>query len=136
VPEVKIESESEPLADNELTLQGISDAVTQFAEEKNKSGNKQLFATLTSSKINLVGTTILIELNNEVQREMLMVIKQDMLDALRLILCNKQAQLEITVSEIIGEIKAYKPNDKFKMMAEKNPSLIEFKKRFDLDIEY
>lgn len=78
----------------------------------------------------------MIELNNEVQREMLMVIKQDMLDALRLILCNKQAQLEITVSEIIGEIKAYKPIDKFKMMAEKNPSLIEFKKRFDLDIEY
>lgn len=136
VPEVKLESESEAFADNELTLQGISDAVKQFAEEKNKSGNKQLFATLTSSKINLVGTTILIELNNEVQREMLMVIKQDMLDALRLILCNKQAQLEITVSEIIGEIKAYKPNDKFKMMAEKNPSLIEFKKRFDLDIEY
>ena len=26
--------------------------------------------------------------------------------------------------------------DKFKLMAEKNPALLEFKKRFDLDIEY
>ena len=50
------------------------DAVKQFAEEKCKSGNKQLYATLTSSKISLVDNTILIELNNEVQREMLVVI--------------------------------------------------------------
>jgi hypothetical protein len=45
-------------------------------------------------------------------------------------------QLEIKVSEIVGEIKAYKPADKFKLMAEKNPALLELKKRFDLDIEY
>lgn len=119
-----------------LTSQRASDAVKQFAEEKNKSGNKQLYATLTSSKISLIDSTILIELNNEVQREMLIVIKQDMLDALRSILSNKNTQLEITVSEIVGEVKVYKPADKFKLMAEKNPALLEFKKRFDLDIEY
>lgn len=95
-----------------------------------------MYATLTSSKISLLDNTILIELNNEVQREMLVVIKQDMLDALRNLLNNKKAQLEITVSEIVGEVKAYKPADKFKLMAEKNPALLEFKKRFDLDIEY
>jgi DNA polymerase-3 subunit gamma/tau len=122
--------------DIDLTSQRALDAVRQFAEEKNKSGNKQLYATLTSSKISLVDNTILIELNNEVQREMLVVIKQDMLDALRNILSNKKTQIEITVSEIVGEVKAYKPADKFKLMAEKNVALLEFKKRFDLDIEY
>lgn len=122
--------------DIELTPQRALDAVKQFAEEKSKNGNKQLYATLTSSKISLAQNTILIELNNEVQREMLVVIKQDMLDALRSLLNNKQTQLDISVSEIIGEVKAYKPADKFKLMAEKNPALLEFKKRFDLDIEY
>lgn len=122
--------------DVELNTDRAMAAVKQFAEEKNKNGNKQLYATLTSSKITLVDKTILIELNNEVQKEMLVGIKQDMLDDLRKLASNRQLQLEIKVSEIIGEIKAYKPADKFKLMAEKNPALLELKKRFDLDIEY
>lgn len=122
--------------DVELNSDRAMAAVKQFAEEKNKTGNKQLYATLTSSKITLVDKTILIELNNEVQKEMLVGIKQDMLDDLRKLASNKQLQLEIKVSEISAEIKAYKPADKFKLMAEKNPALLELKKRFDLDIEY
>lgn len=136
VVEATIVNEEVTCIDIELTKERALNSVKQFAEEKNKSGNKQLYATLTSSKISLVDNTILIELNNEVQREMLVVIKQDMLDSLRFLLSNKKAQLEITVSEIAGEVKAYKPTDKFKLMAEKNPALLEFKKRFDLDIEY
>jgi DNA polymerase-3 subunit gamma/tau len=126
----------EPTVDIDLTEARVLNAVKEFAEEKNKEGQRQLYATLTSSKISLVQSTILIELNNEAQKSMLVIIKQDMLDDLRKLLNNKQAQLEIKVSEIVGEIKAYKPADKFKLMAEKNPSLLEFKKRFDLDIEY
>ncbi len=67
---------------------------------------------------------------------MLTTIKQDMLDELRIILKNKQTQLEIKVMETVENLKAYKPLDKFKLMAEKNPMLLELKKRFDLDIEY
>lgn len=134
--EANVVNESQATIDVELTQERVLDCVKQFAEEKAKNGNKQLYATLTSSKISLVEKTILIELNNEVQKEMLMLIKQDMLDAFRNLLSNKQAQLEIKVSEIVGEVKAYKPIDKFKLMAEKNPALLELKKRFDLDIEY
>ncbi len=119
-----------------LTQARVDIAVKQFAEEKAKNGSKQLYATLTSSKIILNHTTVLIELNNEAQKELLIGIKQDMLDELRQLLSNRQAQLEIKVSEIQGEVKAYKPSDKFKLMAEKNPALLELKKRFDLDIEY
>lgn len=122
--------------DVELTEQRVQDVVKQFAEAKGQAGSRQLYATLISSKISLIGATILIELNNEAQREMITAIKQDMLDEFRLLLKNKQTQLEIKVSEIQGEVKAYKPSDKFKQMAEKNPALLELKKRFDLDIEY
>ena len=130
------ETEMQDEADTDLTIDRITGAVKQFAEEKSKAGFKQLFATLTSSVISLQENTILIIINNEVQREMLSVIKQDMLDDLRKILSNKLTQLEIKVSEIAGEVKAYRPQDKFKLMAEKNPALLELKKRFDLDIEY
>ena len=108
----------------------------QFAEEKSKTGNKQLYATLTSSKISLAEAIITIEINNEVQKELLSNIKQEILDALRTLLNNKQTLLNITVSETVGEVKAYKPDDKFKMMAEKNPALLELKKRFDLNPEH
>jgi membrane-bound lytic murein transglycosylase MltF len=129
---------SEPtFVDEVLTLEKIKAGITSYANEKAKTGNKQLYATLISSNISFTGAhSIEIELNNEVQREMLINVKQDMLDDLRNRLKNKQTQLEIKVSATQQEVKAYKPIDKFKMMAEKNPSLLELKKRFDLDIEY
>lgn len=133
---VEAEQTHSTVADIDLTIERVSEAVKQFAEEKSKMGNKQLYATLTSSHISLQQSTIVIMLNNEVQREMLTNIKQDMLDELRNLLVNKQTQLDIKVSEIQGEVKAYKPQDKFKLMADKNPALLELKKRFDLDIEY
>lgn len=126
----------ETVADVALSQERVNEAVKQFAEEKSKEGLRQLYATLTSSQILLEGQTVVIMLSNEVQRTMLTDIKQDMLDELRRLLTNRQTQLEIKVSELMGEVKAYKPQDKFKAMAEKNPALNELKKRFDLDIEY
>lgn len=122
--------------DIELSQERVDEAMKTFAEAKSKDGQKQLYATLTSSQIILQNKTVVIMLSNEVQRTMLTDIKQDMLDELRRLLTNKQTQLEINVSELQGEVKAYKPQDKFKVLAEKNPALNELKKRFDLDIEY
>ena len=36
----------------------------------------------------------------------------------------------------ISKLTNLRTADKFKLMAEKNPALLELKKRFDLDIEY
>lgn len=128
-----VEEHTEDIA---LSQERVNEAMKQFAEAKSKEGLRQLYATLTSSQIILEQQTVVIMLSNEVQRTMLTDIKQDMLDELRRLLSNKQTQLEIKVSAIMGEVKAYKPQDKFKAMAEKNPALNELKKRFDLDIEY
>ncbi len=126
----------ENTVDIDLTQTRVDECLKLYAEQKSKLGSKQLYATLSSSKITLVDKTIVLELNNETQKEMLTGIKQDVLDELRKLLQNKQAQLEINVALLQGEVKAYKPSDKFKQMAEKNPALLELKRRFDLDIEY
>ncbi len=136
VIEADVVNDPQETIDVELSPERALAAVKQYAEEKATTGNKQLYATLTSSKISFADKTILIELNNEVQKEMLVGIKQDMLDELRKLAKNRLLQLEIKVSEVVGEMKAYKPVDKFKLMAEKNPALLDLKKRFDLDIEY
>ena len=134
--EADVVNDPQETIDIELSEERALGAVKKYADEKGTTGNKQLYATLTSSKISFADKTILIGLNNEVQKEMLLGIKQDMLDELRKLVKNRLLQLEIKVSEVIGELKAYKPSDKFKLMAEKNPSLLDLKKRFDLDIEY
>ncbi len=127
---------NEPYVEIPLTLERAETIIKQYAETKGNAGNRQLYATLIASKIILTETTICITITNDVQLQLLNNMRQDMLDELRQLLSNKQAQLTIVVSETSNESKAYKPDDKFKMLAEKNPFLMELKKRFDLSVEY
>lgn len=126
-----VSTEDIPLSDERIT-----NAIKTIADNKASQGNRQLYTTLTSNKIMFNQSTIQIELTNEVQKEMLLNVKQDLLDELRKLLSNKQTQLEIYVSQSVSEIKAYKPNDKFKLLLEKNPLLGDLKKRFDLEVDY
>jgi DNA polymerase-3 subunit gamma/tau len=75
-------------------------------------------------------------LANETQREQLQNLKQELLDDIRSKLGSNKISLEIGLLKTEVQAKAYKPVDVFKSMAEKNPSLLELKKRFDLEIDY
>lgn len=127
---------NEPYVEIPLTLERAETIIKQYAETKGNAGNRQLYATLIASKITLTDVTICITITNDVQLQLLNNMRQDMLDELRQLLSNKQTQLSIVVSETSSETKAFKPDDKFKMLAEKNPFLMELKKRFDLSVEY
>lgn len=101
-----------------------------------KQGSRQLATTLTTAELNFENNTITLIINNETQREQLQNIKQDFLDEIRKTLGNNQVNLVIEISQIEKQSKAYKPADIFKSMVEKNPALLELKKRFDLEIDY
>jgi len=79
---------------------------------------------------------IQITVANETQKEQLHEVKQAFVDELRLKLENHQITLQIDLSQTSTQVKAYKPADIFKAMSEKNPALLELKKRFDLEIDY
>ncbi len=49
---------------------------------------------------------------------------------------NNSITLNVEISIQAIQSKAYKPADIFKAMVEKNPALLELKKRFDLEIDY
>ncbi len=136
VSDVEVIREAVSTEDIPLSDERITNAIKTIAESRASQGNRQLYTTLTSNKITFNQSTIQIELTNEVQKEMLLNVKQDLLDELRKLLSNKQTQLEIYVSQSVSEIKAYKPNDKFKLLLEKNPLLGDLKKRFDLEVDY
>ena len=80
---------------------------------------------------------IILNIYNEAQKEILTAVKQDFLDFVRKELSNNTIRLEIKIeAEPTSNAKVYKPSDKFKLLAEKNPSLLELKKRLDLDLDY
>lgn len=118
--------------------ESLMKAVHAFALLKNEAGNRQLFTTITTAKIEISETNVVtLNIHNEAQKEILTTVKQDFLDFVRKELANNTVGLDIKIeAETNTTTKAYKPSDKFKLLAEKNPSLLELKKRLDLELDY
>ncbi len=112
-------------------------AVHAFALIKNEAGNRQLFTTITTAKIEISDTNVVtLNIFNEAQKEILVSVKQDFLDFVRKELSNNTIGLDIKIEAAESTAKAYKPSDKYKLLAEKNPLLAELKKRLDLELDY
>lgn len=128
-PETKLE-------DKEINLELIKAAIFKFAEKKQSEGFIQISVSLSNSIISLEANTIKLITNNESQKEQLILIKNSIVDFIRQDIQNNSVTILIETSLNETNIKAYKPNEVFKEMTEKNPSLIELKKRFDLEVDY
>ncbi|MBL7921002.1 MAG: DNA polymerase III subunit gamma/tau [Bacteroidia bacterium] len=123
-------------ANKEVNLEDVKNVIKDYAITKQKNGQKQVGITLEMAQITFTDKIITLKINNESQKEKLTDIKQEFLDEIRKLLQNNSIGLEIEISEAEAQGKAYKPVDVFKNMAEKNPALLELKKRFDLEIDY
>jgi DNA polymerase III subunit gamma/tau len=121
-----------------FTAEELMKVIHAFALAKNQAGNRQLFTTITTAKVELTDKNIaILHIHNEAQKEILTAVKQDFLDFVRKELSNNTVGLDVRIeAEQTSAAKAYKPADKFKLLAEKNPSLLELKKRLDLELDY
>ncbi|MDX2173226.1 MAG: DNA polymerase III subunit gamma/tau [Bacteroidota bacterium] len=133
--EVQI-SEVTSILNKEITLEDVKTAIYEYAQTKEKAGAKLLSINLTSAQLTFENNIIKLGINNETQREQLQNSKQLFLDEIRKQLQNNTVGLEIELLQHQAETKAYKPKDIFKSMVDKNPALLELKKRFDLEIDY
>lgn len=135
-PEVKVEQPT--YTNTAVTLEDVQSAVHVFAKTK-ESSSKSIFISLTNAGIELTPSNdIVVTLINHSQLEKFQEIKQDMLDFIRREIKSNAVTLSFKISESDNAVaaKAYKPVEKFKVMSEKNPALLELKKRFDLEIDY
>ena len=83
------------------------------------------------------GFVLKLTLNNKVQEEVFNEEKSNILIFLKKNLINNSIQFNINIKKLEKqEIKAYTPEDKFKEMSKKNPTLLEMKDQFDLELEY
>lgn len=114
----------------------VKNAVLNYSKQKMQEGSRQLAVTLEQAEVKFENNLITLTIQNETQREQLSNVKQVFLDDVRKQLQNNNIGLDIQITKDETQTKIYKPSDVFKAMSEKNPALLEMKKRFDLDIEY
>ena len=121
----------------DFSQEQLETAWLAFAEVLKGKKRQMDFATFTTNKPikiseNLVQFTVL----NAMAHERIVEDKTDLMIFLRKHLQHFDFQLEIIVSKEEGSALIYTPADKFKHLAEINPSLIKLKQTFDLDTKY
>jgi DNA polymerase III subunit gamma/tau len=126
----------QPLKNKDVSLADVKQFLENYAEEKQHQGARQIATICKTAQVNFSNNTLQLIINNETQKEQFLSIKQNFVDELRLKLQNSALLLDLELSQDEVQAKAYKPVDIFKAMSEKNPNLLELKKRFDLEIDY
>ena len=92
---------------------------------------------ILNRKFTLDGTTIHLEVDNEIQTDLLTIsLRTDVLNFLRKELHNSTIHLEVVVSKEESKTIIYTQADKFKFMAEKNPAMNDLKNILGLDYDY
>ncbi|MFZ5553801.1 MAG: hypothetical protein ACOZCO_11855 [Bacteroidota bacterium] len=100
-------------------------------------GKDSLYVTLTKRKPEINNELkVLLSIDNKAQEQALEKEKQNLLEHLRQKLNNFSIQFEYVVKEIPQEAHLYTIKDKFNKLAEKNPNLLELKKRLNLDFDF
>ena len=100
-------------------------------------GKTNLHTTLTKYNPELKpDCTIVIQIDNSVQEEVLSTEKMELLDFLRKELNNFSIQIETSLADSESGTALYTTRDKFEKIASRNPSLNKLKDSLGLDLDY
>lgn len=114
-------------------LQVVWDRLIENLQDRKKFSEY----VILNRKFTLDGTTIHIEVDNEIQVELLTIsLRTEVLVYLRKELQNSTIHLEVVVSKEETKTMIYTQADKFKFMADKNPALYDLRSILALDYDY
>lgn len=121
-----------------FTEEQLSAAVKKYAQQKAQVGERNLSLTLTTYPVVLVNEqTLVLTIENEVQREIMRSKGQEFLDFIRKELKNSGLNFELKMQEQNdSNKKIYSPTEKFEALVNKNQLLLELKKKFDLELDF
>jgi DNA polymerase-3 subunit gamma/tau len=106
--------------------------------EEYRSNHKNLELTVLKQPVSLDNETVTFHLNGELQQDIFLKIKTDILSKLRRKLNNYSIHIEqeIKEEELDGKRKLYTSSDKLSYLREKSPILIDLQKRFGLETDF
>ena len=121
---------------------------TAFAEEEflttwnkyiihlKETGKSSFASTMEVGAPVLEGEDVIVEIENTVQENELNTEKTELLGFLRSTLNNYSIQLKYNKVAVKEQTNYYTNRDRFNRLAELNPTLLELKKRFNLETDY
>lgn len=108
-----------------------------YAEKIKKDGKINIFTIMTTySPILLDNYIIELPIENKIQEDLLSSEKVDLLNYLRVQLKNFSIDLKTKQIEQMQKKRLYTSSEKYEHMVQKNPHLEEFKRKFNLDLDY
>lgn len=121
-----------------FSMKELEPVWNEYANQLQKQGRMTVSAALTKRKPELRDNFALVfAVDSAAAEKDLNDQKADLLSFLRKKLSNYKLSLSIVIATgDAADSKPYTPSEKFKKLAEKNPMMLELKKRFDLEIEY
>jgi DNA polymerase-3 subunit gamma/tau len=134
IKQMDVTIDEEDLPNDDFTQEAMQSAWIDFVAKLEKEGKHNLASILSIDTPKLKGHNIHLEFPNatnkvEVERQ-----QYDLMSHLRKSLNNYDISLSITVNEVMEKQYAYKPEDKYAKLKEKNPNIALLKKTFGLDI--
>ena len=118
----------------DIPQEALVSAWQSFAQRKKQEKKNSLCATLMSNDPTLEGNMIHFNIVNDVQEMILREERFELLNELRKAFDAPGLELQLSKEEV-GEIKPrYTVKDRFSILAEKNPGLIDLKDKLQLDL--
>jgi len=122
---------------NKFTKEIMLKLWNDYANLAKTSGKINLFTIMTANTPDLLEDfNIELSVENKMQENLLVAEKIDLLNFLRTKLENFGIGIITKLAEQTTKKRLYTSTDKYQHMAEKNPKLEDFRKMFNLDIEY
>jgi hypothetical protein len=97
------------------------------------SDRPNLYATLSSAPEIQDGNKLLLKVGNSVQEEEVRLIKPELVTFLRRELSNSAIELSTIIEKIESERTHFSDSEKMQLLVQKNPELLELKRKFNLD---
>ena len=119
-----------------LTYDNLYQFWGEFAKKRKIERDSVTEELIFSRDFKLEGQTIHIALDNDLQKEALTAIRNELIQFLRERLETPALALDFPVNQQDAKKVAYTDKEKFAVMAEKNPHLLELQQLLGLDIEF
>lgn len=121
----------------EFTSDNLLHNWNSYAANMKKAGKINLFTIMTSYPPRLLNDFLIeLDIENKLQEDLLNHEKIDILNFLRTELKNFSIDLKTKQVEQTQKKRLYTSSEKYQHMLEKNPNLDEFRKRFNLDLDF
>jgi len=134
--EKQVEEVPDTLGSADVTQQSFEEVWGKYSELIRQEGKLSLFSTMTKRKPVLKeDNTVILDVDNAVQESDWNSEGADIHQYLRKELGNSSITVKLNVLKIKEDRKPYTSMEKFKRMAEKNPSIEKFRKQLNLDID-